>query len=219
MAILYVSTMFNNNQIVNGNPTTGGDGYGCSCVVDGGGVYQQGAGNITSLGVKVGSSVNGTSASDPSGPYHQPVSNLGGFTSPGEEEVFGIGFWNTADISFAGWVAATSPTNNEETNWGGNGDGSGGMVLHTPNLTDDVYTLIVPTCSPLRQATQVRNGNSIVFHIPQNSLAAFAINANLETQGSINPGMNDTQASDQILGYGYGLLLRAAGATVLFNQS
>ena len=61
MAILYVSTMFDNNQIINGNPATGGDGYGCSCVVDGGAVYQQGAGFITSLGVKVGSSVNGTS--------------------------------------------------------------------------------------------------------------------------------------------------------------
>ena len=219
MAILYVSTMFDNNQIINGNPATGIDGYGCSCVVDGGGVYGPGAGNIPSNGTKVGSLVNGQSAADPFGPYHQPVANLGIFTSPGEEEVFGIGFWNTADVSFAGWIAATSPTNTEETNWVGTGDGSGGMVLHTPNLTDDVYTLIVPTCAPLRQATNTRNGNSIVFHIPQGSLAVYAINANLETTGTITSSMTDTQASEQILGYGYGLILRAAGATVLFNQS
>ena len=93
------------------------------------------------------------------------------------------------------------------------------MVLHTPNLTDDVYTLIVPTCAPLRQATNTRNGNSIVFHIPQGSLAVYAINANLETTGTITSSRTDTQASEQILGYGYGLILRAAGATVLFNQS
>ena len=219
MAILYVSTMFDNNQIVNGNPTTGGDGYGCSCIVDGGLVYAQGAGTVTSAGSKIGSSVHNQSAADPFGPYHQPVASLGAFTSPGEEEVFGIGFWNTADVSFNGWITATGPTNTEETNWSGGGDGSGGMVLHTPNLTDDVYTLIVPTCSPLRQVTQTRNGNSIVFHIPQSSLAVYAINANLETSGAITPSMTDTQASEQILGYGYGLLLRAAGATTLYNQS
>jgi len=220
MAILYASTMFDNNQIVNGNPATGGDGYGCSCVLTTGATYIQGGGTVTSTGTKVGSLVHTQSAADPFGPYHQPIALLGPFTPPGgEEEVFGIGFWNTADASFDQWMAATTPTNTEETNWAGAGDGSGGMVLHTPNLTDDVYTLIVPTCSPLRQATQTRNGNSIVFHIPQNSLAVYAINANLETTGAIFPSMTDQQASERILGYGYGLILRAAGATTLFNQT
>ena len=32
---------------------------------------------------------------------------------------------------------------------------SGAVGLHTPNLTDDVFTLVVPTCNPLRQATDV----------------------------------------------------------------
>jgi len=108
-------------------------------------------------------------------------------------------------------------TNGEETDWYGNG--SGAVGLHTPNLTDDVFTLVVPTCNPLRQATTTRNGNSIVFHIPQNSLAVYAINANLETSGAITSGMTDAQASQQIIGFGYGLILKTAGTVGLFNVS
>jgi len=218
MAILYVSTMFDNNSVKNGNPATGQDGYGVSCIVKKDSIYAQGAGNITTLTQKVGASINGASAADPFGPYNQPVQQLGSFTSGGEEEVFAIAFWNTADSTFANWIGTTSPTNTEETNWSGNGDGSGGMVLHTPNQTDDVYTLIVPTISPLRQATQARNGNSIVFHIPQNDLAETAINANLKGT-TINPAMTDSQASEQILLFGYGLILRASGADTLYNQN
>jgi|13_taG_2_1085334.scaffolds.fasta_scaffold52150_2 hypothetical protein len=218
MAILYVSTRFEDSSVINGNPATGIDGYGASCIVGAGGIYTQGGGTITSLGIKVGNSLAGNSAQDPFGPYHQPVQSLGGFAFQSEEQVFGIAFWNTADANFSQWTAACNPSNGEETDWAGNPDGSGGMVLHTPNQTDDVYTLIVPTTAPLRQATNIRNGNSIVFHIPQNDLAETAINANL-VGTNINPSMTDQDASEEILLFGYGLILRAAGADTLFNQT
>ena len=217
--ILYTSTAFDDDSIVNGDPTTGNDGYGCSIIVNNGGGYE----NSTSLTCTtsariVGDQLTGGAIEGGTGPYSQ-VFDVLSFPTIGAEARYGIGFWNTADVSLSGWITATSPTNGEETDWAGNSDGSGGMSLHTPNLTDDVYTLIVPTVSPLRQATNTRNGNSIVFHIPQNSLAVYAINANLKANNTITSGMNDTQASEKILAYGYGLILRAAGATTLFNQT
>lgn len=217
--ILYTSTAFDDENIINGDPTTGNDGYGCSILVDNSGGYQ----NSTSLTVTsttriVGDQLTGGAIEGGTGPYSQVFDSLSFPTIAGEAR-YGIGFWNTADASLATWLGACSPTNGVETDWAGNPDGSSGMSLHTPNLTDDVYTLIVPTVSPLRQATNTRNGNSIVFHIPQNSLAVYAINANLRANNTITSGMNDTQASEKILAFGYGLILRASGNTTLFNQT
>lgn len=217
--ILYTSTAFDDDSIANGDPTTGNDGYGCSILVQNGGAYQ----NSTSLtcassGVIVGDGLTGDTIEGGNGPYYQ-VWDSQGFPTILESERYGIGFWNTADASLATWIAACSPSNGEETDWAGTGDRSGGMSMHTPNLTEDVYTLIVPTVSPLRQATNTRNGNSIVFHIPQNSLAVYAINANLATANSITSGMTDLAASVKILAYGYGLILQTAGGTTLFNQT
>lgn len=217
--ILYTSTAFDDEGIVNGDPTTGNDGYGCSILTDVAGGYQN-SNSLTcvSTAAIVGDQLTGNTIEGGTGPYFQVFDSLG-FPTIGGESRYGIGFWNTADASLATWIAACSPTNGEETDWGGTGDRSGAMSLHTPNLTEDVYTLIVPTVSPLRQATSTRNGNSIVFHIPQNSLAVYAINANLADSNSITSGMNDTQASEKILAYGYGLILQTAGGTTLFNQT
>lgn len=218
--ILYTSTAFDDESIINGDPTTGNDGYGCSILCDAGGAYQNSTSlTCTSTGRIVGNSLTGGAIEGGIGPYSQVYDALGVFATLPAEGRYGIGFWNTADISLTNWIGACNPTNGEETDWAGNNDGSGGMSLHTPNLTEDVYTLIVPTVSPLRQATNTRNGNSIVFHIPQNSLAVYAINANLSAAGTINSGMNDTQASEEILAYGYGLILKTGGATSLFNQT
>ena len=217
--ILYTSTRFSatgGNTLGGGSAITGQQGYGYSVKMDQGGTYTESGGmNISSAGTRVGNIANTKTAEDPVGPYHQPYTLIG--APEIETDVFCIAFCNTADIDVPTWVTTTQMTNGEETDWVGNA--SGAVGLHTPNLTDDVYTLVVPTCNPLRQATDVRNGNSIVFHIPQNSLAVYAINANLETQGNITSGMTDTQASEQILGYGYGLLLKSAGTVALFNVS
>ena len=217
--ILYTSTAFDDEGIANGDPTTGNDGYGCSILVDLSGGYQN-SNTLTcvSSARPVGDQLTGNSVEGGIGPYSQVFDALG-YPTIGGEARYGIGFWNTADASLAEWIGLANPTNGEETDWAGNNDGSGGMSLHTPNLTEDVYTLIVPTVSPLRQATSTRNGNSIVFHIPQNSLAVYAINANLADSNSITSGMNDTQASEKILAYGYGLILQTAGGTTLFNQT
>ena len=217
--ILYTSTRFSatgGNTLSLGNAQTGNQGYGYSIQMDGSGNYTESGGqNIASSGTRVGNLVNGQSAADPFGPYHQPFTLIG--APEIETDVFCIAFCNTADIDVPSWVTTTQMTNGEETDWAGNA--SGAVGLHTPNLTDDVYTLIVPTCRPLRQATDVRNGNSIVFHIPQGSLAVYAINANLETAGAITSGMNDTTASERILSYGYGLILKESGVVGLFNIS
>ena len=219
--ILYASTQFSNNNaptLLSGSAITGQDGYAASCQVDGTGVYTESGGLIiTTAEVSVGSVIQGVNAENEAGPYHQVTSVMGNFT--GEESKFLLAFCNTADIDVPTWVETTGLLGGEEKDWGGNGPPSASVGLHTPNLTDDVYTLIVPTTSGIRQATNTRNGNSIVFHIPQNSLAVYAINANLNTSSSITSGMTDTQASEKILGYGYGLILRTDGSTVLFNQS
>ena len=217
--ILYTSTRFSStggNTLGTGNAQTGQQGYGYSIKMDVNGDYTDSSGQaIASTGARVGSLANGQNAADPFGPYHQPFSLIG--APEIETDVFCIAFCNTADIDVPTWVTTTQMTNDEETDWAGNA--SGAIGLHTPNLTDDVYTLIVPTCNPLRQATDVRNGNSIVFHIPQGSLAVYAINANLETSGTITSGMTDTAASEKILGYGYGLILKESGVVGLFNVS
>ena len=215
--ILYISTAFEQNagNIVDGNATTGGDGYGISCVVNTAFEYGPSNGmNIASLGIPVGQSLAGQTTATAVGPYHQVTDANGNFTSAAEEPAFAIGFCNTADMDVPTWISTTQPVAGEEQDWGGN---SATLTLHTPSLTDDVYTLIIPTTNALRQATATRSGNSIVFHIPQNSLAVYAINANLNTAGTITSGMTDTQASEAILQYGYGLILRAAGVTSLFN--
>ena len=217
--ILYISTTFEQNagNIVSGNATTGGDGYGVSCLVNSIGEYGSSQGmNIASNANLVGQSLVGQTTATAVGPYHQVTDARGNLTSAAEEAAFAIGFCNTADMDVPTWISTTQPVAGEEQDWGGN---SATLTLHTPSLTDDVYTLIIPTTNALRQATATRNGNSIVFHIPQNSLAVYAINANLNTSNSINSGMTDTQASEKILSFGYGLILRAAGATSLFNQS
>jgi len=220
--ILYASTQFSSNEgaptLLAGSAITGQDGYAASCQVDETGVYTESGGlNITTTGTRVGSTIQDQNASDTVGPYHQVTSVMGNFT--GEESKFLLAFCNTADIDVPTWVATTGLLDGEEKDWGLNPPPSPSVGLHTPNLTDDVYTLIVPTTSTIRQATNTRNGNSIVFHIPQNSLAVYAINANLNTSNSITISMTDTQASERILGYGYGLILRTAGSTILFNQS
>lgn len=219
--ILYASTQFSNNDaptLLAGSAITGQQGYAASCQVDETGVYTESGGlNITTTGTAVGSTIQGGNAADASGPYHQVTSIRGNMVS--EESKFLLAFCNTADIDVPTWVTTTGLLNGEEHDWELNPPPSPSVGLHTPNLTDDVYTLIVPTTSVIRQATNTRNGNSIVFHIPQNSLAVYAINANLETEGTITSGMTDTAASEKILGYGYGLILRTAGSTVLFNQS
>ena len=218
--ILYASTQFDNNNaptLLAGSAITGQDGYGASCQVDEDGTYTESSMIITTAGTRVGSSIQGGNAADPAGPYHQVTSIRGNMVSA--ESKFLLAFCNTADIDVPTWVTTTGLLDGEEKDWGGNGPPAASVGLHTPNLTDDVYTLIVPTTSVIRQATNTRNGNSIVFHIPQNSLAVYAINANLNTSNSITSGMNDSQASEKILGYGYGLILRAAGSTSLFNQS
>ena len=217
--ILYTSTIFTatgGNTLGARSAITGQQGMGYSIKMTGGGDYTESGGmNVASSGTRVGSLANGQNAGDPFGPYHQPFAIIG--APEIEDRVFCIAFCNTADIDVSTWVTDTQMLNGEETSW--DGTASGGVGLHTPNLTDDVYTLVVPTCNPLRQATDVRNGNSIVFHIPQGSLAVYAINANLETGGTITGGMNDTQASEQIIGFGYGLLLKSSGVVGLFNVS
>ena len=216
--ILYTSTQFTDAlapTLLGGNPTTGQDGYGASCQVSSGGEYTESGGlTVETSGIAVGNSLQGESAGDPIGPYHQIQSTRGDFS--GEDSKFLTAFCNTADIDVPTWVSTVGLLNGEETDW--DLAGSGAVGLHTPNLTDDVYTLIVPT-SPLRQALNVRFGNSIVFHIPQNSLAVYAINANLNTSGGVTSGMTDAQASEKILGFGYGLILKSAGSTELYNQS
>ena len=220
--ILYISTTFelNAGNIVDGNATTGGDGYGVSCLVNNSGEYGSSNGmNITSTeGRLVGQSIGGQNAGNDEavGPYHQVTDANGNFTSNAEEPAFAIAFCNTADMDVPTWITTTTPVDEEEQDWAGT---SATLTLHTPNLTDDVYTLIVPTTNTLRQATTTRNGNSIVFHIPKNSLAVYAINANLNTAGTIESDMTDQQASEQILEYGYGLILKTAGETQLYNQS
>lgn len=217
--ILYTSTAFSDDNIKNGDPTTGNDGYGCSILVDNVGNYVNSTSLIIATSARpVGDALTGAILEGGTGPYAQPFEALG-LPTIGANDRYGIGFWNTADADLTTWLGACSPANGEETDWAGNNDGSGGMSLHTPNLTEDVYTLIVPTVSPLRQATNTRNGNSIVFHIPKNSLAVYAINANLADAGTITSGMNDTDASVQILRYGYGLIVKSAGAVTLFNQT
>ena len=220
--ILYASTQFTNADaptLLAGSAITGQDGFAASCQVDEDGTYTESGGLIIiTAGVRVGSDVQGQNAGDPFGPYHQVTSQRGNMVSE-EQSKFLLAFCNTADIDVPTWVTTTGLLNGEENDWALNGPPSPSVGLHTPNLTDDVYTLIVPTTSGIRQATNTRNGNSIVFHIPQNSLAVYAINANLNTSNSITSGMTDAQASEKILGYGYGLILRAAGSTVLYNQS
>ena len=217
--ILYISTAFEQNagNIVDGNPTTGGEGYGISCLVNNIGEYGPSNGmNIASSARQVGQSLVGRTTANAAGPYHQVTDANGNLNSVAEEAAFAIAFCNTADMDVPTWVGTTQPVAGEEQDWGGN---SATLTLHTPSLTDDVYTLIIPTTNPLRQATTTRNGNSIVFHIPQNSLAVYAINANLNTAGTLTSGMTDQQASEVILEYGYGLILRAEGETQLYNQS
>ena len=217
--ILYTSTRFSaagGIKLGVRSAVTGQDGMGYSIQMDANGDYTESGGmGITTNGARVGGLANGQNAGDPFGPYHQPFTLIG--TPEIETDVFCIAFCNTADSTVANFVTTSEMTNGEETDWYGNG--SGAVGLHTPNLTDDVYTLVVPTCNPLRQATTTRNGNSIVFHIPQNSLAVYAINANLETSGAITSGMTDAQASQQIIGFGYGLILKTAGTVGLFNVS
>ncbi len=217
MAILYTSTKFDDDSISNGSARPGTNGYAATILVDTDGIYGRGSMTISSNSRAIGASIDTLNAADGNGPYFQVVNSLGNFPGSAEER-FAIGYWNTADISLSGWIGATNPSNTEQTDWAGNSDSSGTMVMHTANQTEDVYTLIVPTVSPLRQATSVRNGNSIVFHIPETELAVYAINANLAAAGSITSGMTDTQASTQILEYGYGLILKTGGATTLFNQ-
>ena len=216
--ILYTSTRFlaaGGVKLSTGNATTGNNGYGMSVSVNGSGDYLQSGGmNITTAGLRPGNAVNGQNAQDPFGPYNQPWSSLGA-PSEIEDGVFAIAFCNTADMDVPTWVSTTELDNGEETDWAGNV--SGAVGLHTPNLTDDVFTLVVPTTSTLRQATQTRNGNSIVFHIPANSLAVYAINANLVTTTTINPSDTDAQASEKIIGNGYGLILKSAGTVGLYN--
>lgn len=216
--ILYTSTRFSANgeaTLSTGNATTGQDGYGYSVSVNGDGSYLQSGGmNITSAGTRPGSAVNGQNAADPFGPYYQPWSSLGPPTDLADS-VFAIAFCNTADIDVPTWVSTTEEQNGEETDWDNNG--SGAVGLHTPNLTEDVFTLVVPTTSTLRQATTTRNGNSIVFHIPLNSLAVYAINANLITTTAINPSDTDEQASEKIIANGYGLILKEGGTVGLYN--
>lgn len=217
--ILYISTAFEGNagNIVNGNATTGNDGFGISCLVNNIGEYGSSTGmNIASNARQVGQSLVGQTTATAVGPYHQVTDANGNFTSADEEPAFAIAFCNTADMDVPTWITTTTPIEGEEQDWAGT---SATLTLHTPSLTEDVYTLIIPTTNTLRQATTTRNGNSIVFHIPQNSLAVYAINANLNTAGTITSGMTDAQASEQILEYGYGLILRSAGETQLFNQA
>jgi hypothetical protein len=217
--ILYISTAFEQNagNIVGGNATTGGDGYGISCLVNNIGEYGSSAGmNTVSTARQVGLSLVGQTTATAVGPYHQVTSANGNFTSAGEEPAFAIGFCNTADMDIPTWITTTTPVAEEEQDWAGT---SADLTLHTPSLTEDVYTLIIPTTNTLRQATTTRNGNSIVFHIPQNSLAVYAINANLNTANTIVSSMTDQQASAQILEYGYGLILKTAGETQLYNQA
>ena len=215
--ILYISTAFEQNagNIESGNPTTGGDGYGISCLVNNVGEYGPSNGMVIGTnGRQVGQSLGGQTTATAVGPYHQVTDANGNFTSAAEEPSFAIGFCNTVDMDVPTWITTTLPVAEEEQDWAGT---SATLTLHTPSLTEDVYTLIIPTTNTLRQATTTRNGNSIVFHIPQNSLAVYAINANLNTAGTITSGMTDSQASEQILEYGYGLILKAAGVTSLFN--
>jgi len=217
--ILYISTAFEQNaeNIAGGNPTTGGNGYGISCLVNNIGEYGSSNGmNIASSARQVGQSLEGQTTGEEVGPYHQVTDANGNLNSVAEAAAFAIAFCNTADMDVPTWVEFTQPVAGEEQDWGGN---SATLTLHTPSLTDDVYTLIIPTTNPLRQATATRAGNSIVFHIPQNSLAVYAINANLNTLNNITSDMTDSQASEVILEYGYGLILRAEGSTVLYNQS
>ena len=218
--ILYASTQFTDNDaptLLAGSAITGQDGFAASCQVDEDSTYTESGGlTIITAGVRVGSDIQGQSAADPFGPYHQVTSVMGNFTAT-DNSKFLLAFCNTADIDVPTWVTTTGLLDSEEKDWGGNPPQAASVGLHTPNLTDDVYTLIVPTTSGIRQATNTRNGNSIVFHIPQNSLAVYAINANLNTAGTITSGMTDSQASEQILEYGYGLILKAAGVTSLFN--
>ena len=93
-----------------------------------------------------------------------------------------------------------------ETDW--NDNAATPLTWHTPSLTASTYTLIVPTDNVVYQSSATRRGGVLVWHIPSNSLGAYAQNANLPFESSETPLSTDTdsEAAVKIWSMGFGLI-------------
>ena len=93
-----------------------------------------------------------------------------------------------------------------ETDW--NNTAATPLTWHTPSLAASTYTLIVPTDNVVYQSSATRRGGVLVWHIPTNSLGAYAQNANLPFDSSVTPVSTDTdsEAAVKIWSMGFGLI-------------
>ena len=215
--ILYTSTSYGNSAV---GASLGSQGFGITAEFDGAQnqVFGSTPGTITSAAIPIGANINAQTISNPntfSRVYNGGANTfLNGAGDP--DGYFGMLMIDQNVISINNAIGALGVYNNAENDWLGNG---AALTWHTPNLTNDVYTVIVPTDNVVYQNLSTRIGGVVVWHVPVGSLGLYGQNINLPFSTGVNSGMNDTVASERILGGGFGVILRSEGTSTLFNQT
>ena len=214
--LLYTSTSYENTAIAK---TVSNEGYAVTAEYDAGQntVFGPQGGIVTSNSSTIGINIDNTTlaASNFSrvydggaNPYSTPIAEPEGF--------FGM-LIADADIATLGDISGElSIFNGTENDWLGNG---AALTWHTPNQTDDAYTVIVPTDKVVYQTLSARIGGVLVWHVPQNQLGVYGQNMNLPFSTGVTAAMTDTVASELILEAGFGIILKSAGTTQFYNQT
>lgn len=164
----------------------------------------------------VGSGVNAAPISDP-GPLRR-VSDSGNIAPMYTEGwSFSLLF---GDASLAGnqgninqWNTALGTT--DEVDWMNN---QPALTWHSPLANESTYTLVVPNDFFVYTdgGIQERNGSTLAFHIPLNSLGVWGQNANLpDGISSVVYTDTDEEAAGKILNMGYLLFLGQANVAYM----
>ena len=143
---------------------------------------------------------NEASIATDSNPFYRVNQGVGSYG--GTKNFFGLLIGDTEVSSVASWLGVIETE--EEEDWEGQ---VASLTWHTPSLTTDTYTLIVPTDNVIYQTEPQRSGNALVWHIPVDQLGIYAQNANLPSGAeSVIGDDSDAIAGGKIWGMGFGLI-------------
>ena len=206
--LLYTITAYT-NDITSFSPRS--EGIGCTTQYDiSANTYAQSTGGtITNSGQQIGNASNGNAVN--SGIFNRCETGTGAIgIADGYFGLILVDLGNT-DIENAETQAGAA----EEFDWNGTPKS---LTFHHPSMTEDVYTVIVPTDEVIYQPGQsARVGNVLVWHVPVGQLGVYGQNINLPyTATPVVSTDGDGQASEKMLEIGYGIIL---SGTDWYNQS
>jgi len=203
---LYTLTAYQNSAVGMGFGTEGvtaivEENFATNTATQGGGGITINSPGNPEDGQPPGYIVDSVGIALPQNPFYRVNQGAGAYA--GSKNFFGLLIGDTTVTSVGDWSGTLGASDIEE-DWDGTGKS---LTWHTPSLSPDTYTLIVPTDSVVYQTSPQRSGNVLVWHIPSTQLGVYGQNANLPSNAlSVSAVDNDAKAGGKIWAMGFGLI-------------